>query len=88
MVIAWSTNWCIITKTILVCTSDKVDLFGWAASHILFAFFQLVVGSITLIVFNVSWWQGEDTQWINVDLDHVGPSEGDWVGVFSPAKFK
>ncbi|KAL8123282.1 putative inactive purple acid phosphatase 27 [Apium graveolens] len=31
--------------------------------------------------------KGEDTQWVNVELDHAKPSEDDWVGVFSPAKF-
>lgn len=31
--------------------------------------------------------KGEDTQWVTVDLEHTKPSEDDWVGVFSPAKF-
>ncbi|CAK9148705.1 unnamed protein product [Ilex paraguariensis] len=30
---------------------------------------------------------GEDAQWINVELSFPNPSEDDWVGVFSPAKF-
>uniref|UniRef100_A0A5B7AQT2 Purple acid phosphatase n=1 Tax=Davidia involucrata TaxID=16924 RepID=A0A5B7AQT2_DAVIN len=32
-------------------------------------------------------WKGEDTQWVDVDLEYPDPSENDWVGVFSPAKF-
>lgn len=32
--------------------------------------------------------QGEDNQWINVKLESPQPSGDDWVGVFSPAKFK
>ncbi|KAG5537189.1 hypothetical protein RHGRI_024576 [Rhododendron griersonianum] len=32
--------------------------------------------------------EGEDTQWVNVDLEYSEPSQNDWVGVFSPAKFK
>lgn len=31
--------------------------------------------------------KGEDTQWVDVELEHPEPSENDWVGVFSPAKF-
>ncbi|XP_077250332.1 putative inactive purple acid phosphatase 27 [Tasmannia lanceolata] len=31
--------------------------------------------------------KGEDIQWITVDLKCPSPSEDDWVGVFSPAKF-
>ncbi|KAA8542124.1 hypothetical protein F0562_023276 [Nyssa sinensis] len=31
--------------------------------------------------------KGEDTQWVTVDLEYPDPSENDWVGVFSPAKF-
>ncbi|XP_058226385.1 probable inactive purple acid phosphatase 27 isoform X1 [Rhododendron vialii] len=31
--------------------------------------------------------EGEDTQWVNVDLEYSEPSQNDWVGVFSPAKF-
>ncbi|OIW18290.1 hypothetical protein TanjilG_31430 [Lupinus angustifolius] len=30
---------------------------------------------------------GEDTEWVTVDLDYPSPSGGDFVGVFSPAKF-
>ena len=32
--------------------------------------------------------QGEDFQWITVELECPDPSEDDWVAVFSPAKFK
>ncbi|GMN56632.1 hypothetical protein TIFTF001_025742 [Ficus carica] len=31
--------------------------------------------------------QGEDVQWVTVTLEHPEPSNDDWVGVFSPAKF-
>ncbi|XAR50328.1 Phosphodiesterase I [Bertholletia excelsa] len=31
--------------------------------------------------------KGEDTQQVSVDLEYPEPSEDDWVGVFSPAKF-
>ncbi|KAJ0950557.1 putative phosphodiesterase I [Helianthus annuus] len=31
--------------------------------------------------------KGEDTAWVNVELKYPQPSENDWVGVFSPAKF-
>ncbi|KAH7866763.1 hypothetical protein Vadar_024523 [Vaccinium darrowii] len=31
--------------------------------------------------------EGEDTQWVNVDLEFSEPSDNDWVGVFSPANF-
>ncbi|XP_031125743.1 probable inactive purple acid phosphatase 27 [Ipomoea triloba] len=31
--------------------------------------------------------KGEDTEWVTVNLEHPKPSEDDWVGVFSPAKF-
>ncbi|KAI8543973.1 hypothetical protein RHMOL_Rhmol08G0259000 [Rhododendron molle] len=31
--------------------------------------------------------EGEDTQWVTVDLEYSEPSENDWVGVFSPAMF-
>ncbi|KAI7725041.1 hypothetical protein M8C21_004032, partial [Ambrosia artemisiifolia] len=31
--------------------------------------------------------KGEDTAWVNVELKYPEPSENDWVGVFSPAKF-
>ncbi|KAF7136454.1 hypothetical protein RHSIM_Rhsim08G0189800 [Rhododendron simsii] len=31
--------------------------------------------------------EGEDTQWVTVDLEYSEPSENDWVGVFSPATF-
>lgn len=34
------------------------------------------------------WLQGEDTQWVTVDIEHPQPSVDDWVGVFSPAEFK
>ncbi|MFS8000530.1 putative phosphodiesterase I [Helianthus anomalus] len=30
---------------------------------------------------------GEDTEWINVNLEYPRPTNDDWVGVFSPAKF-
>ncbi|PIN21021.1 Phosphodiesterase I [Handroanthus impetiginosus] len=32
--------------------------------------------------------KGEDTEWVDVELENPAPSEDDWVGVFSPAKFK
>lgn len=32
--------------------------------------------------------QGEDTQWVTVELESPIPSVDDWVGVFSPANFK
>ncbi|XP_059657394.1 probable inactive purple acid phosphatase 27 [Cornus florida] len=31
--------------------------------------------------------KGEDTELVRVDLEYPHPSENDWVGVFSPAKF-
>ncbi|KAL1549531.1 putative inactive purple acid phosphatase 27 [Salvia divinorum] len=31
--------------------------------------------------------KGEDTEWVEVRLRNAQPSEDDWVGVFSPAKF-
>ncbi|KAH6802535.1 purple acid phosphatase 27 [Perilla frutescens var. frutescens] len=31
--------------------------------------------------------KGEDTEWVDVRLQNPLPSEDDWVGVFSPAKF-
>ncbi|XP_028766166.1 probable inactive purple acid phosphatase 27 [Neltuma alba] len=31
--------------------------------------------------------EGEDTEWVTVDLDYSNPSPDDWVGVFSPANF-
>ncbi|CAK9148703.1 unnamed protein product [Ilex paraguariensis] len=31
--------------------------------------------------------KGEDIQWVDVDLEHPEPSDNDWVGIFSPAKF-
>ncbi|KAF5476554.1 hypothetical protein F2P56_003298 [Juglans regia] len=31
--------------------------------------------------------KGEDSQWINVQVESPGPSKDDWVAVFSPAKF-
>ncbi|PSS07671.1 Inactive purple acid phosphatase [Actinidia chinensis var. chinensis] len=31
---------------------------------------------------------GEDAQWLTVKLNCLDPSEDDWIGVFSPAKFK
>ncbi|KAM7475741.1 hypothetical protein LguiB_022984 [Lonicera macranthoides] len=30
---------------------------------------------------------GEDAEWITVELNYPEPSEDDWVGIFSPAKF-
>lgn len=34
-------------------------------------------------------WQGETAEWVTVTFKKpVGASETDWVGVFSPAKFK
>lgn len=31
--------------------------------------------------------QGEDVAWVNVEIRKLDPSNDDWVGVFSPAKF-
>ncbi|KAK4264513.1 hypothetical protein QN277_025676 [Acacia crassicarpa] len=31
--------------------------------------------------------QGQDTEWVTVELNAPDPSEDDWVGVFSPANF-
>ncbi|KAI3765977.1 hypothetical protein L2E82_16024 [Cichorium intybus] len=31
--------------------------------------------------------EGEDTEWVKVDVKSDEPSAGDWVGVFSPANF-
>lgn len=31
--------------------------------------------------------QGEDTQWVTLDIDYPDPSADDWLGVFSPANF-
>ncbi|KAG9143448.1 hypothetical protein Leryth_025138, partial [Lithospermum erythrorhizon] len=30
---------------------------------------------------------GQDNEWVTVDLENPEPSENDWIGVFSPAKF-
>lgn len=32
--------------------------------------------------------KGEDAEWVTVELQHSKPSNDDWIGVFSPAKFK
>lgn len=32
--------------------------------------------------------QGEDTEWVVVEYENAEPSNDDWIGVFSPAKFK
>ena len=32
--------------------------------------------------------QGEDSQWLTVELEYSDPSADDWVAVFSPGKFK
>ncbi|MCD9637678.1 hypothetical protein HAX54_021090 [Datura stramonium] len=32
--------------------------------------------------------KGEDVEWVTINLRNAHPSEDDWVGVFSPAKFK
>ncbi|KAL2543764.1 putative inactive purple acid phosphatase 27 [Forsythia ovata] len=31
--------------------------------------------------------KGKDTEWVNVDFEYEDPSDDDWIGVFSPAKF-
>ncbi|KAJ9568488.1 hypothetical protein OSB04_004454 [Centaurea solstitialis] len=31
--------------------------------------------------------KGEDAEWVTVELQHSIPSNDDWIGVFSPAKF-
>ncbi|KAI3785862.1 hypothetical protein L1987_44988 [Smallanthus sonchifolius] len=31
--------------------------------------------------------KGEDAEWINVNVEYAEPTNDDWVGVFSPAKF-
>ncbi|KAL2516642.1 putative inactive purple acid phosphatase 27 [Abeliophyllum distichum] len=31
--------------------------------------------------------KGNDTEWVNVDFEYEEPSDDDWIGVFSPAKF-
>ncbi|KAK1422387.1 hypothetical protein QVD17_25476 [Tagetes erecta] len=31
--------------------------------------------------------KGEDTEWLNVDLEYLEPTNDDWVGVFSPPNF-
>ncbi|KAL3499104.1 hypothetical protein ACH5RR_041836 [Cinchona calisaya] len=31
--------------------------------------------------------KGEDSEWVSVDLENSEPSQDDWIGVFSPAKF-
>lgn len=31
--------------------------------------------------------KGEDTEWVDVNLQSPNPSSDDWIGVFSPAKF-
>ncbi|XP_023743653.1 nucleotide pyrophosphatase/phosphodiesterase [Lactuca sativa] len=31
--------------------------------------------------------KGDDTEWVNVELDYPEATQADWVGVFSPAKF-
>jgi hypothetical protein len=32
--------------------------------------------------------QGEDTAWVTVGFVYPRPSDGDWIGVFSPSNFK
>lgn len=32
--------------------------------------------------------KGEDVDWVTIELQHPNPSNDDWIGVFSPAKFK
>ncbi|ONK55829.1 uncharacterized protein A4U43_C10F1400 [Asparagus officinalis] len=31
--------------------------------------------------------KGETTEWVNLEYGHPNPSDEDWIGVFSPAKF-
>lgn len=31
--------------------------------------------------------QGEDSEWVTVDVENSEPSQDDWIGVFSPANF-
>ncbi|KAJ8771549.1 hypothetical protein K2173_026726 [Erythroxylum novogranatense] len=31
--------------------------------------------------------EGQDTEWVTVNIEHPNPDKNDWVGVFSPAKF-
>ncbi|KAG6511972.1 hypothetical protein ZIOFF_030061 [Zingiber officinale] len=42
--------------------------------------FRLKVGSFDLP-------QGEDTEWVIVELGSPNPTPDDWIGVFSPANF-
>lgn len=32
--------------------------------------------------------QGEDTAWVTVSFVSPRPSDGDWIGIFSPSNFK
>ncbi|KAF9602772.1 hypothetical protein IFM89_030928 [Coptis chinensis] len=32
--------------------------------------------------------KGENTRWVNVELEYCNASNEDWVGVFSPVNFK
>lgn len=36
----------------------------------------------------VKWLQGEDNEWVTVEVESPEPTNDDWVGVFSPANFK
>nr|XP_016456501.1 PREDICTED: probable inactive purple acid phosphatase 24 [Nicotiana tabacum] len=31
---------------------------------------------------------GEDVEWVTINLKNAKPTNDDWIGVFSPAKFK
>lgn len=41
-----------------------------------------------MIICILIYMQGEDVQWISVQLECPNPTEDDWVGVFSPANIK
>ncbi|ONK79778.1 uncharacterized protein A4U43_C01F9980 [Asparagus officinalis] len=32
--------------------------------------------------------KGQTTEWVNLEYGHSNPSDEDWIGVFSPAKFR
>ncbi|ONK65237.1 uncharacterized protein A4U43_C07F35080 [Asparagus officinalis] len=32
--------------------------------------------------------KGQTTEWVNLEYGHPNPSDEDWIGVFSPAKFR
>lgn len=32
--------------------------------------------------------QGQSSEWVMLEYSHPNPTQDDWIGVFSPAKFR